>query len=168
MSCLGRERIFEHFSRMLKIPVAMIRLNYAVEMRYGVLVDIAQKVWAQEEIDVSMGHMNAIWQRDANAQTIRAFDHVATPPFLLNVTGPELLNFRKVAEAFGKRMNKPVKFVGTEAANSLISNAGLSHRLFGAPQVSAEQMIGWIADWISKGGTNLGKPTHFETRDGKY
>ena len=168
MSCLGRERMFDYFSRTKKIPVALIRLNYAVEMRYGVLVDIARKVWDEAEIDVSMGHMNAIWQRDANAMTLRSFEHVSAPPFIVNITGPELLSFRGVAETFGKLMGKKVRIVGKEAPDALISNAGLSHRMFGKPVVSAEQMIEWIADWVSKGKECLGKPTHFETRDGKY
>jgi nucleoside-diphosphate-sugar epimerase len=168
MSCLGRERLFDYFSRVHGIKVALIRLNYAVEMRYGVLVDIAQKVWQDKEIDVSMGHMNAIWQCDANAMTLRSFDHVSSPPFILNVTGPEMLSFRKVAEEFGTLMGKKVKIVGKEAGDALIANASKAHKLFGKPQVSAQQMIHWIADWVMNGKESLGKPTHFETRDGKY
>jgi len=168
MSCLGRERMFDYFSRSRGIRVALIRLNYAVEMRYGVLVDIAQKVWHGSQIDVSMGHMNAIWQRDANAMTLRCFDHVSSPPFVINVTGPEMLSFRDVAEQLGKLMEKKVKIVGKEAADALIANAGLAHKLFGKPQVSAQRMLEWIADWVKNGKESLGKPTHFETRDGKY
>jgi len=168
MSCLGRERMFDYFSRVRGIRCALVRLNYSVEMRYGVLVDIAQKVWREEEIDVSMGHMNAIWQRDANAMTIRCFDHVSSPPFIINVTGPEMLSFREVAEEFGKLMGKKVKIVGKEAADALIANASKAHGFFGKPQVTASQMIGWIADWVKEGRESLGKPTHFETRDGKY
>jgi hypothetical protein len=114
--------MFEHFSRTLKIPVALIRLNYATELRYGVMVDMAQKVWAGETIDISMGHFNAIWQGDANAMTLASFSHVATPPFVLNVAGPELLNMRKVCQEFGRLMSKPPKFVGAEAPDALISN----------------------------------------------
>jgi nucleoside-diphosphate-sugar epimerase len=168
MSCLGRERIFEHFSRTLHIPMAMIRLNYATEMRYGVLVDLAQRVWRGDEIDVAMGTMNAIWQADANAMSIAAFDHVSSPPFLLNVAGPELLSMRAVAQAFSQCMNKDVKIVGQEANDSLISNGQLGHKLYGYPRVAAGQMIDWIADWTMRGGESLGKPTHFEARDGKY
>jgi hypothetical protein len=168
MSCLGRERIFEHFSRSLHIPMAMIRLNYATEMRYGVLVDLAQRVWNGEDIDVSMGTMNAIWQADANAQSIAAFDHAASPPFILNVAGPELLSMRAVAMAFAHRMKKDVKIVGQEANDSLISNGQLGHKLYGYPRVAAGQMIDWIAEWTMRGGESLGKPTHFEARDGKY
>jgi hypothetical protein len=167
-SCLGRERMFEHFSRTLKIPAALIRLNYATELRYGVMVDMAQKVWSGESIDVSMGHFNAIWQGDANAMTLASFSHVATPPFVLNVAGPELLSTRKVCEEFGRLMNKPPRFVGTEATDALISNGSLCHKLFGFPRVTAAQMMQWIASWVMAGGASLGKPTHFETRDGKY
>jgi dTDP-4-dehydrorhamnose reductase len=168
MSCLGRERIFEHFSRTLHIPMAMIRLNYATEMRYGVLVDLAQRVWRGDEIDVAMGTMNAIWQADANAMSIAAFDHVSSPPFLLNVAGPELLSMRAVATAFAQKMKKDVKIVGLEANDSLISNGQLGHKLYGYPRVAAGTMIDWIADWVMRGGENINKPTHFEARDGKY
>jgi len=167
-SCLGRERMFEHFSRTLNIPTALIRLNYATEMRYGVMVDMAQKVFADQEIDVSMGHFNAIWQGDANAMTLASFSHVASPPFVLNVAGPELLSTRTVCETFGRLMNKTPRLVGSEAGDALISNGALCRKLFGFPQVSAEQMIQWIAAWVMAGGASLGKPTHFETRDGKY
>ena len=168
MSCLGRERMFDHFSRVNKTPVALIRLNYATEMRYGVMVDMASKVWKGEEIDVSMGSFNAIWQGDANAMTLASFDQVASPPFVLNVAGPELLSVRRVCEEFGRLMKKAVKFAGIESSDALISNGQLGHRLFGYPRVSAQRMMGWIADWVMSGGSSLGKPTHFETRDGKY
>ncbi len=168
MSCLGRERMFEHFSRVNKTPVALIRLNYATEMRYGVMVDMAQKVWAGEEIPVSMGAFNAIWQGDANAMTLAAFDHVASPPFVLNVAGPEILSVRRTCEEFGRIMNKPPNLIGDESPDSLISNGQLGHRLFGYPTVPVATMMRWIADWVMSGGSSLGKPTHFETRDGKY
>ena len=168
MSCLGRERMFDHFSRVNKTPTALIRLNYATEMRYGVLVDLAQKIWAGTEVDVSMGSLNAIWQGDANAMTLAALEHVASPPFILNVAGPELLSVRKVAEEIGRLMNKSPKLVGTEATDALISNGQLGHRLFGYPRVTIQHMITWIANWVMAGGASLGKPTHFETRDGKY
>ena len=167
-SCLGRERMFEHFSRTLKIPTALVRLNYATELRYGVMVDMAQKVFRGEEIDLSMGNFNAIWQGDANAMTLGSFAHVASPPFVLNVAGPEMLSTRVVCETYGKLMNKNPKFIGAEAGDALISNGSLGHQLFGFPRISTGQMIQWIAQWIMAGGTSLGKPTHFETRDGKY
>jgi nucleoside-diphosphate-sugar epimerase len=127
MSCLGRERMFEHFSRVNGTPVASIRLNYATELRYGVLVDVAQKVWAGREIDLSMGCLNAIWQRDANAMALAALGHVASPPFVLNVAGPELLSLRFVAAEFGRLMNRPVKFTGAESPDALLSNGQLGH-----------------------------------------
>jgi dTDP-4-dehydrorhamnose reductase len=168
MSCVGRERIYEYASRTFQIPMAILRLNYAVEMRYGVLVDIAQKVWAGEPIDVTMGHLNAIWQADANAAALSAFAHLATPPTILNIAGPEVLSVRQVAEEFGRRLGKSVKFVGVESADALLSNAERSHVLFGKPRVDAQQLIAWIADWVARGGATLGKLTHFEVRDGKF
>ena len=167
-SCLGRERMFDHFSRTLKIPTALIRLNYATELRYGVMVDMAQKVFAGETIDLSMGAFNAIWQGDANAMTLGAFGHVTSPPFVLNVAGPELLSVRATCEEFGRLMNKPVTFAGNESPDALISNGQLGHKLFGYPRVPVPTLMRWIAAWVMSGGASLGKPTHFETRDGKY
>ena len=167
-SCLGRERVFEHYSRTDKTPVALIRLNYAVEMRYGVLIDLAQRVGAGETIDLSMGNLNCVWQADANAMTIRAFDHVASPPLALNVTGPETLSVRNVCEELARLMGKPVAFSGTESPTAYLSNAGRSFRLFGYPRVPVQHVLRWTADWVTRGGESLGKPTHFETRDGKF
>ena len=167
-SALGRERIFEHFSRTLGIPTAIIRLNYANELRYGVLVDVAQKVWAGETIDLTMGNANVIWQGDAISMTLQAFAHVASPPFVVNVVGPELISIRRVAEEYGVIMGKEATFSGVEAQDALLSNGRLGHKLFGYPKVSVREMIGWIADWVMSGGASLGKPTHFESRDGKF
>jgi hypothetical protein len=167
-SCVGRERLFEHFSRTLHIPTALIRLNYATELRYGVMVDMAQKVWSGATIDLSMGWFNAIWQGDANAMTLASFSHVASPPFVINVAGPELLRVRAVCEEFGRLMNKPPKFEGVESPDALLSNGQLGHQLFGCPRVPAATMLRWIAAWVISGGKSLGKPTHFEARDGKY
>jgi nucleoside-diphosphate-sugar epimerase len=168
MSCVGRERILEHFSRTYAIPMVLLRLNYAVEMRYGVLVDLAQRVWAGRPVDVSMGHLNAIWQADASATALAALAHTASPPLVLNVAGPELLSVRRVAGLFGALLDRPVALQGTESADALLSNAQRAHRLFGFPRVSAGAMIHWIADWVRRGGETLGKPTHFEVRDGKF
>lgn len=168
MSCVGRERIFEHFSRTLNIPVALLRLNYAVELRYGVLVDLAQRVWAGQAIDLAMGNFNVIWQGDANAQALQAFDHVASPPFVVNITGPELLSVRRIAEEFGRLFGKEVAFRGQEAGDALLSNAQQALGLFGYPRVGVQQMVSWVADWVRRGGPTLGKPTHFKTRDGKF
>jgi hypothetical protein len=168
MSCVGRERIYEYCSRTHKIPLALLRLNYATEMRYGVLVDVAERVWANQPVDVTMGHFNAIWQADANAAALAAFGHVAVPPLAINVAGPELLSVRRLAEQFGSLFGRPASAVGTESADAFLSNGQLGYRLLGYPRVSAGQMIGWIADWIARGGETLGKPTHFEVRDGKF
>jgi nucleoside-diphosphate-sugar epimerase len=168
MSCLGRERVFEHFSRELDIPMALIRLNYATEMRYGVLVDLARKVEAGEPIDLAMGFLNAIWQGDASAMTLRAFEQVAVPPTVLNVTGPERLAVREVAEQFGRLMGREVTFRGVESPDALLSDAGRVLSLFGPPRIDADRMIRWIADWVRRGGQSLGKPTHFEVRDGHF
>jgi nucleoside-diphosphate-sugar epimerase len=168
MSCVGRERIFEHFSRTLSIPVSIIRLFYATEMRYGVLVDIAQKVWRGEEIDVSMGHFNAIWQRDANAQALACLGRASSPPCVINVGGPELLSVRAVAQRFGKLLEREPKLTGREASDALLGDSSLSEKLFGEPSVNAQQLIQWIADWVRRGGETLNKPTHFEERGGKF
>lgn len=168
MSTLGRERLYEHFSRTLGIPMAILRLNYATELRYGVLVDLARRVDAGQPIDLATGHFNAIWQADANAMALAALAHVAAPPLVFNVAGPEILSVRRVSEQFGRLLGKLPQWVGSESPDALLSNAQLSHRLFGYPRVSAGQMIDWIADWVRRGGENLDKPTHFETRDGKY
>lgn len=168
MSCVGRERIFEYFSRALGIPMVLLRLNYATEMRYGVLVDIARHVLAGEEIDVTMGCLNAIWQADANAMALRALAHAASPPLVLNIAGPELLSVRRIAEEFGRLLDKPIRIRGVEARDALISNGQQAQFLFGHPRVGVRQMLRWIADWVRRGGANLGKPTHFEVRDGVY
>jgi nucleoside-diphosphate-sugar epimerase len=167
-SCLGRERMFEHFSRVNQTPTALIRLNYATEMRYGVLVDVAQKVLAGEEIDLAMGAFNAIWQGDANAMSLACLDHAATPPFVINVAGPEILSLRRCAETFAALMNKPLKVRGVESPDALISNGQRGHRLFGYPRVPIQRLMTWITQWVMAGGASLGKPTHFEARDGKY
>jgi nucleoside-diphosphate-sugar epimerase len=168
MSCLGRERMFDHFSRTLKIPTAIIRLNYATELRYGVLVDLCRQVWEEKPINLSMGNVNVIWQADANAMTIGAFDHVNSPPWILNVAGPETLSMRRVCEQFGDILGKKVTFTGEEAGNALLNNGQLGHRLFGYPRISVQQLIRWTAEWVKTGGASLGKPTHFEARDGKF
>jgi nucleoside-diphosphate-sugar epimerase len=168
MSCLGRERVFEHFSRAYGIPVAVIRLNYACDLRYGVLVDVAGKVLADEPIDLSMGYFNTIWQGDAAAMVLRAFTHTASPPGIVNVTGPEKLDVRAVAERFARVMNRPVRFTGTEADTALLSDARYALEHFGPLRIGADQLIEWVANWVGRGGRSLGKPTHFESRDGRF
>lgn len=168
MSCVGRERIFEHFSRTLGIPMVLLRLNYATELRYGVLVDLAQRVLAGEPVDLTMGHLNALWQADANAMSLQAFALTESPPRVLNLAGPELLSVRRLAEQCGALLGRPVTFRGSEAADAYLSNGQLGHQLFGYPRVGARQMVEWIADWVRRGGESLGKPTHFEIRDGNF
>ncbi len=168
MSCLGRERIFEHFSRTDKTPMSILRLNYATELRYGVLPDIARRVQADEAVPLSMGYLNAIWQADANAMSLTALGCASVPPRVINIAGLELLSVRSVAEEFGRRLKKAVRFEGAEANDALLSNAERASDLLGRPRVSAAQMITWIADWVCRGGASLEKPTHFEERFGRF
>ena len=168
MSCLGRERMFEHFSRVNGTPVSIIRLNYSTELRYGVIVDMAMTIAAGKPVDLTMGNFNAIWQTDANAMTLAALAHTSSPPFVLNVAGPELLSVRSVAMQLASRMNKDIEFTGVEAPDALLSNGQLGHKLFGYPTVPIARVIDWTADWITSGGSSLGKPTHFESRSGSY
>jgi nucleoside-diphosphate-sugar epimerase len=168
MSCLGRERMFEYFSRALHIPTALIRLNYACDLRYGVMVDLARRVWSGQPVDLTMGHFNTIWQGDANAWTLLAFEHVAVPPWIVNVTGPELLSVRAVCERFGRTMNKPVCFTWTESETALLSNAKRASERFRPPRVGADRLMEWVAHWVMRGGAHLGKPTHFESRLGRF
>ncbi|MCC6127095.1 MAG: NAD-dependent epimerase/dehydratase family protein [Pirellulales bacterium] len=168
MSCLGRERMFEYFGKKLAIPVALIRLNYAVEMRYGVLVDLAQMVYRGQEIDLTMGYVNVIWQGDASAAALCALDAAACPARLLNVAGPVLLRVRDVCERFGRLFGKSPRFIGAESPEALLNDGAQAHRLYGLPRVSADRMIRWIAPWIASGESVLGKPTHYEVRDGVY
>jgi dTDP-4-dehydrorhamnose reductase len=168
MSCLGRERILEHFSRAQHTKMSLLRLNYASELRYGVLLDIAQRVHAGHPVPLSMGYLNALWQGDANAMALQALTCVSEPPNVINLAGPELLSVRRVAEEFGDRLSKPVRFEGEESEDALLSNGEKAYRLFGRPRVAAAQLIVWIADWVSRGGETLAKPTHFENRAGRF
>ena len=168
MSCLGRERIFEHFSRTLGLPVALIRLNYACDLRYGVLVDLARKVLLGAPVDLSMGWFNTLWQGDANAMTLRCFAHAASPPLTLNLTGPECLNVRKTCQRLGQLLGREPVFMGKEAPTALLSNAGQALSLFGQPRVSADRLVAWVAAWLRQAGPTLDKPTHFEARDGRF
>jgi dTDP-4-dehydrorhamnose reductase len=168
MSCLGRERVFEHFSVTMLTPVTLLRLNYACELRYGVLVDLARRVWANEPIDVTTGSFNAIWQGDANAVALAAVECATAPPTVLNLTGPEELRVRAVSEQLGRRMHRDVRFTGFEAGDALLSDASRVHALYGKPRVDGDRMIGWVADWIMRDGETLGKATKFEVRDGKF
>jgi nucleoside-diphosphate-sugar epimerase len=168
MSCLGRERLFEHFSLSYGTQVAILRINYAAELRYGVLLDLAHTVHSETPIDLSMSHFNTLWQADANAQAICALAHATSPPFVLNVTGPELLSVREVAARVGTTLGVSPRFIGEDGPESLLSNTEKSQGLFGMPRVDAERLIGWTTDWVVRGGVTLGKPTHFQVRDGQF
>jgi nucleoside-diphosphate-sugar epimerase len=167
-SCVARERMFEYFSRLHGTPGRLFRLSYAIDLRYGVLADVALKVWRGEAVDVTMGHVNVIWQGDANAQALRCLAVATVPTSPLNVSGPETTSIRWLAEEFGRRFDKPATITGTEAPTAWLMNTGEAERLFGYPKVPLARMLGWVADWISREGRLYGKPTKFEARDGKY
>jgi dTDP-4-dehydrorhamnose reductase len=167
-SCLGRERIFEYFAERSGQPLAIVRLNYAIDLRYGVLVDIALAVMHRKPVDVRMGHVNVIWQGDANARAIACLAHAAAPPFIVNVTGRTVLRVRDVAERFGKLLNRTPTFVGEEAPDALLSDTTLMTSTLGAPATPSDWMIASVAEWITHGGAILGKPTSFQTRDGTF
>jgi dTDP-4-dehydrorhamnose reductase len=168
MSCLGRERVFEYFSGRASTPVTLLRLNYACELRYGVLVDLAQRVWTGQPVDLTTGYFNVIWQGDANAMGLAALTCATVPPNVLNVTGPEELHVRAVGEELARRMDRPVTFTGVEAGDALLSDASRAFARFGKPRVDARQLIEWIAEWTMRGGHTLGKATKFEVRDGRF
>ena len=167
-SVLGRERIFQYYAEQCGTASVLLRLNYAVEMRYGVLVDIGRKVYEQRPVDVTMGHVNVIWQGDANSVTLRSFGLCSVPPAVLNVTGPETLTVRWIAGRFGELFGIAPRLEGAEAPSALLNDARRCHGLFGPPEVSVEQAIEWTAEWIRAGGASLNKPTHFEARDGRF
>lgn len=167
-SCVGRERLYEYFSRTHGTPLAIVRLNYACELRYGVLVDLGRQILAGEPIELTMGAVNVIWQGDANAMTLQTLGHAASPPFVVNVAGPETLSVRRTCEELGKLLGKPPLFAGSEGPDALLSNGQLGHRLFGYPRVPIVVLLKWIADWLKSGGELLGKPTKFQVRDGNF
>lgn len=167
-SCLGRERIFEHFSHKYEIPMFIYRLNYAIDMRYGVLHELAKSIKEGRPIDVTMGHANCIWQGDANEIALRALHVCSTPPAFYNVTGPETISMRWAAQVMGERMGIEPQFVGEEADTALLSNTSKAMKTFGYPSVSLQQMLEWTADWVNQGGESWNKPTHFQEREGKF
>jgi nucleoside-diphosphate-sugar epimerase len=166
-SCVARERMFQHFSHEHRNPGRLIRLSYAIDMRYGVLHDVAQKVLAREPIDLAMGHANVIWQGEANDWTLRSLAHCDTPTSPLNLSGPKI-SIRAVAQGLGRRLGIEPVLTGTEAKTAWLVDSSEAYRLFGPPQVALDTMLDWTADWVQRGGASLGKPTHYEARDGKY
>lgn len=167
-SCLGRERVFQYFSEKYSIPTLIYRLNYAIDLRYGVLLEIAKSVNEGRPVDLTTGNVNVIWQGDANEIAIRAFKHCSTPAKLLNVTGPETLSVKWLAEQFGLLLDKEPTFVNETQPNALLSNASEAHRLFGYPRVTIREMLELTAQWLKEGGKTLNKPTHFQERKGKF
>jgi nucleoside-diphosphate-sugar epimerase len=167
-SCAQREEAFAEQSRRTGTAVTLIRLNYSVEFRYGVLTDIAANVWAGVPVDVSTGYVNVIWQRDAIAHAIAALELAVDPPAPINITGAAVLSVRELAVRFGQLLNREVEITGHESETAWLNNAARSHRLFGPPETSLDTMLGWVAAWIARGGETWGKPTGFEKRDGRF
>jgi nucleoside-diphosphate-sugar epimerase len=166
-SCVARERMFQHFSHELGTPGRLLRLSYAIDMRYGVLHDVARKVLQREPIDLAMGHANIIWQGEANDWALRGLAHCTAPTTPLNLSGPKV-SIRAVARGLGERFGVEPVLVGQEADTAWLVDCSEAFRLFGPPQVSLDTMLDWTADWVQRGGATLGKPTHYEARDGKY
>jgi nucleoside-diphosphate-sugar epimerase len=167
-SCVGRERMFEYFSRQYATPGRLLRLNYAIEMRYGVLHDIATKVVTGKPIDVNLGHVNFIWQGDASSQALRCLAHCDTPTAPINVSGHEVLAVRDLAQQFGALLDRKPVLVGKEEPTAWLTNTSQAAKLFGLPIVDTAQLIAWTADWVARSMPSLGKPTKYEVRDGRY
>ena len=167
-SCVGRERMFEYFSNKFATPGRLFRLNYAIDMRYGVLYDIASKVWQGQPIDVSLGHVNFIWQGDASSQALRCLAHCETPTRPINVSGHEILAVRDLAAKFGALFGREPVIVGQEEPTAWLTNTSQAVRLFGLPIVDTARLIAWTADWVARAMPSLGKPTKYEVRDGRY
>ncbi|HEV7213734.1 MAG TPA: NAD-dependent epimerase/dehydratase family protein [Chloroflexota bacterium] len=168
-SCLGRERLVQYASDRHGTPAVILRLNYAIDLRYGILLEVARSVYAGNPVALTMGNVNVIWQGDANAVALRSLALAASPPLVLNLTGPETVSIRALACRFARLLDRPAPvFTGVEAPTSLLSNAGRVHACFGYPQVSLDHMVRWVGNWVQVGGSTLDKPTHFEQRDGRF
>ena len=167
-SCVGRERMFEYFSKKFDTPGRLFRLNYAIDMRYGVLHDIATRILRGEPIDVSLGHVNFIWQGDAASQALRCLAHCEAPTSPINVSGDKILAVRDLAAKLGQRLNREPILVGTEQPTAWLTDTTQATKLFGLPMVDTERLIAWTADWVDRSMPSLGKPTKYEVRDGRY
>jgi len=167
-SCLGRERVFEYAASTFGTRVAIVRLNYAIDLRYGVLTDIAHRIWRGIPVPLAMGYVNVIWQGDANRIALELLPHAANPPLTLNLTGTEILSVRSVATQLAMRLKKEARVEGTEAPDALLSNTTRMRTLFGFPETRLDLMLDWVAEWVRDGRPVLGKPTHFEARDGAF
>jgi nucleoside-diphosphate-sugar epimerase len=167
-SCVGRERMFEYFSKQYSTPGRLFRLNYAIDMRYGVLHDIASKILAGTPIDVSLGHVNFIWQGDAAAQALRCLAHCEVPTSPINVSGHEILAVRDLAAKLGAMLKRDPVIVGTEQPSAWLTDTSQATKLFGYPVADTERLIAWTADWVARSMPSLGKPTKYEVRDGRY
>jgi nucleoside-diphosphate-sugar epimerase len=167
-SCLGRERVFEYYSKQFLTPCLIFRLNYAIDLRYGVLVDIAQQVYADKPVDLSVPAVNVLWQGDANSYAMRSLELCTSPARILNVTGPETIQVRRVAEFFAKRFGREVQFRGESAEVALLNNASACHAALGYPEWTADQLMEAVATWVEAGGTTLNKATKFQVTDGKF
>ncbi|MHC4581749.1 MAG: NAD-dependent epimerase/dehydratase family protein, partial [Planctomycetota bacterium] len=167
-SCLGRERMFEYFSQLYDTPVTLVRLNYANEPRYGIIVDLTTKILGGEPIDLTMGAVNLIWQRDANDYIVRAITLARSPAAIINVTGPDTISVRRLAEKIADQLGKKPKFVSKETESALVSNASLCIDKFGRPQTTLDEMASMIVSWVASGKKTLNKPTKYNVRDGKF
>jgi nucleoside-diphosphate-sugar epimerase len=167
-SCLGRERVIEFVSREEGMPAVLFRLNYAVDLRYGTLVDLARRVFAGEPVDLEVGFFNAIWQGDANSYAIRSLELCTAPPAILNVTGPDRISVREAAEWFGSMFGRAPRFVNSEGPLALLSDSSRCRARLGEPEVSLSVLRQWVAHWVQAGGSWLNKPTHFEVTDGRF
>jgi hypothetical protein len=167
-SCVGRERVLEYAAQAWGTLVSIVRLNYAVDLRYGVLVDVALKVWRREPVDLRMGYANVIWQRDACAQVLQCLPRCAAPPFVINITGTERISIRAAAQELGRMLDREPQLVGREAPDALLSDTSLAQLLFGPPTVAAETLLAWVAEWVRSGNPVLGKATRFEEREGRF
>ena len=168
MAALGRERIFQYCSQLHSTPVTILRLNYATELRYGVLVDLARRVWDDQTIPLTMSHVNVIWQGDANAMTLQSLTLNDAGCQVLNLAGPEILRVRDVSRRLAELLERDCRFSGEESFECLLNNGTAAYATLGEPQIASEQMLQWTADWVRRGGPHLDKPTRFEASDGKF